>query len=233
MNRRVSWLALVLAGACAPIEGNGDVITETVSLESFLNLDNQSWMLVRLSAGPSAGSAVMRCDSNLLPLLELTVEEETLTLSSTTAQPINPSEPCTLDLVEGELISLRQGGSGQLSGDWLPSLAELTVDGQGSATFLSVESSSLRLTASGQGQVTLAGQVQSLNATLRVTAELSGAQLLSERATITHGSTRDLELTVSSSVEGELSSSGDARIYGLPDSRNVTSSGSGAVSYPP
>jgi hypothetical protein len=164
---------------------------------------------------------------------------------------LNPRRPLQVELVLPSLAELVVHGSGEstvngFSGDKF----ELQLHGSGNVTFngrykdLSAgahgtghlnlnagNSENVELEMVGSGQITSSGSCKTLNAELTGSGDLNAQHLASDKVSVNLKGSGTTNVFAKQSADLTLRGSGDIRVYGNPDSRNVSRTGSGEVSW--
>lgn len=245
--------------AFSSVEGNGVVAREQRSVGTVPGLSVGDAMVVDVRVGP-ATSLTVEAESNILPLIRSEVRGDTLSISSTSSyHSHNPvhiiyTVPRLTDLrqggaarvtvqdLNGQPLSVRQGGSGTLalSGQ----VASLEIDSSGSSRVQAdaLQTGSARLSLSGSahmdvgqvrgdyavvsvsgaGRLHMGGAVHTLTARSSGAGQLDLANLASMQGDLSTSDSGGITANVKEALIAETSGSGSIRVYGNPAQRNVS-----------
>jgi len=222
---------LMFLFACTIETGSGVSATETRELETFSAINNTTQVAVTWAAAEEQ-SAALTCDDNLLGVFRTTVDDGVLTLDTPNGVLAQPQVDCVLALEGDCLWGIDVSGSGDVSAG--PSgclLSSLESSGSGRITVSGAQSDALSVSLSGSGGAEVDGSVGEIELRVSGSGGLAGRDLLAADAAVRMSSSADVHLSVSASLEADLSGSGSLHVYGDPQSRSVEATGSGEVRY--
>ncbi|HEX8787373.1 MAG TPA: DUF2807 domain-containing protein [Telluria sp.] len=245
--------------AFSSVEGNGVIAREQRSVGTVPGLSVGDAMVVDVRVGP-ATSLTVEAESNILPLIRSEVRGDTLSISSTSSyHSHNPvhiiyTVPRLTDLrqggaarvtvqdLNGQPLSVHQGGSGTLA--LAGQVASLEIDSSGSsrvqADALQTGSARLSLSGSahmdvgqvrgdyavvsvsGSGRLHMGGAVHTLTARSSGAGQLDLANLASVQGDLSTSGSGGITANVKEALIAETSGSGSIRVYGNPAQRNVS-----------
>jgi hypothetical protein len=236
------------AGVASP--GSRLVASEKRTLgASIQEVDVSGPINLTLRQGPSA-SLEVRGEQRLLANVDTTVDGDTLHIGPRGIL-LRHRQPIEVTLVLPTLEHLNISGSGQhtVSGFSGDSIA-VNVDGNAGLRFngryREIDaglhgSGDMELTCGnaervsadlkGSGRMTLVGGARELHAEIAGSGELDARHLRAETADLaTHGAGSS-SLYTSKHVQVEMTGSGDVTVYGNPNNREISRTGSGSVSF--
>lgn len=228
---RAPWFLCVLVfAACIPgIAGSGHVVTESRSVQPWTKLDVQNGMSVTMSVGQS--QVTVRADDNLLGYIETYVDGDTLVVRE---RPHTVLYATVAEAIIANRVLERVDVSG---GSHLTAVAtpvdelRFTVSGGSHAALASIVASWMRLEASGGSHVTASGGVEELMLVDSGGSHVGAAGLTANTAHLGVSGGSHLDLTVTSSVGGDVSGGSHATIYGRPTNPNLTVTGGSTVTW--
>jgi hypothetical protein len=202
-----------------------------------------------LRQGPAA-SLEVRGEQRLLANVDTTVDGDTLHIGPRGIL-LRHRQPIEVTLVLPTLEHLNVSGSGQhtvsgFSGDRIA----VNVDGNaglrfngryrdidaglhGSGDMEVTGGNAERVMADlkGSGHMTLVGGARELHAEVAGSGELDARHLRAEAADLAHHGAGTSTLYASKRVQVEMTGSGNITVYGNPDNRDISRTGSGSVSF--
>ncbi len=222
MNKKFFFGLVVLvltALACSPLSivsispktvtGSGNVISETRSVSGFDSIDLQGSGSVTVSLG-SDESVLVEADDNIVPLIETTVQNGKLVISTKDNTNINTRTGIHITVAMKSLKSLTLSGSGEI---------------QTKGKF----GDSLSVMLPGSGSITVEGGVDSVNISLPGSGNIYCDQLLARSATVSLNGSGTISVYASESLDASLRGSGTIRYSGNPSQVNKSVTGSGNI----
>jgi len=203
----VLCVGLISLGSCNPnaIHGSGTAKTESRAVASFSKIDLAGSPDVEVTVGPAASVAVT-ADDNLLPIIETTVDGETLKIDS------NHSYSTSL----GVKVKIT-----------VPSLQGVSVSGSGNIHAAGLKNGELEASVTGSGDVTLSGVVERLRARIVGSGDLRAGELDAKNVRVAVTGSGDAAVRATEQLDASVTGSGNVRYSGNPTQvgRNVTGSG--------
>lgn len=182
-TRSIAFSLSCLSFLCAacfrhPMEGNGDAQIEERPLPSFTRIESHLSAPVTVRQGQTFWVQVI-ADSNIAPLIELSVRDGTLVIGS--RSDFVQATPVRVEIILPVLESVKQLGSGPLEVAGLEGHHDLDLSQTGSGRLrLSGDVGALAVRATGSGSVVLVGHAAQLNAGLLGSGSVDGAGLAVE-----------------------------------------------------
>lgn len=225
-----------LAGLCWPgagqalgfgsLKGSGTVQRELRGVKPFSALRLGGSMAAELRHG-ALPQVEVETDENLLPLIELRMEDTTLVVSE--KESMRPTRRRIVVHTPG-LDSLHLGGSAALRCDaWSAARLTLTCGGSASVKLQGLKLQTLFAELGGSSQVSAEGEVDELTAVLGGSAGLRAGRLQARRAALQAGGSSQSTLWVQQKLQAALSGSSGLRYHGQPTVLETSKSGSAFV----
>lgn len=204
--------AMLLASACG-IEGNGIPGEEQRELSTFQGLELSGGDIEVIASAthkPGQGRAqvIITGDENLLRHVRTRVHEGRLEVDSSDC--LDPSLPLVVKVAT-------------------PELRMVDISGSGKAEIRNIGAPSFEVDISGSGQVTLEGQVNTLNGDISGSGKIYARELEAERAMLDISGSGRAHVCAHELVRGDISGSGRVTYYCDPDKVERDISGSGKV----
>ena len=144
---------------------------------------------------------------------------------------INSSGDAKITGFSGDKLALQLHGSGNVTFNGRYHDLSAGSHGSGHLMLNSGNSENGDLEMVGSGQITSSGSCKELTAALTGSGDLDARHLASDKVTVNLQGSGTGQVFARRSAELTLKGSGDIRVYGNPDNRNVSRSGSGDVSW--
>ncbi|KQX01299.1 hypothetical protein ASC94_01230 [Massilia sp. Root418] len=154
-----------------------------------------------------------------------------LVLPSLSELEIHGSGDSTVNGFSGEKLSVQVHGPGNLNFNGRFKKVDAGVHGSGDLTLNTGASDVVTLEMVGSGQIRSSGSCKSLNAELTGSGDLDAQHLASDQVVVNLKGSGTTNVFARKSAELTLNGSGDIRVFGNPDNRNVSRTGSGEVSW--
>jgi hypothetical protein len=203
----VLCLGLVTIGDCNPnaIHGSGTSKTESRSVGSFSNINLTGSPDVEVEVGPDTSVAVT-ADDNILPVIETTVDGDTLNIGS--KQSYSSSHGVNVKIT-------------------VPALNGASVAGSGDIRVTGLKAESMEATITGSGDVTLKGAADRLRARITGSGDLRAGDLAAKDVHVSVTGSGDATVRATEQLDASVTGSGDVHYYGNPPQvrKNVTGSG--------
>lgn len=131
----------------------------------------------------------------------------------------------------GEQLALQLHGSGNVTFSGRYRALTAGAHGSGNLNLNAGSSENVELEMVGSGQITASGSCKTLNAELTGSGDLDARHLAAEKVTVNLKGSGTSQVFAKQSADLTLRGSGDIRVMGNPDQRNVSRTGSGDVSW--
>ena len=224
--------ASALLAACSPGHvGDGDAKTQERSVGPFSQVVNASPLDVELTADAGAEAKLtVTCDGNLHEFIETALDGDVLSIK--VGGRLKAKTRCVVEAAVPELSAVEVDGSGdlQVTGP-APKLSALATRGSGDLFAEQLSAPKIRASTSGSGSLKLGGTTDQVELSSSGSGDIEARALESRTAQASTSGSGAIELTVTETIEGQTSGSGDIVVYGDPSGRTVASSGSGEVIF--
>jgi hypothetical protein len=219
MNKRLFFSLIVLllpALACSfagvspsRVAGSGKVASETRQVSGFNSVELRGSADVSVTQG-DAEAVVVEADDNILPLIETTVQNGRLIIS--TKPDINFTTPNHVRVN----VTIK-------------SLQGLTLSGSGNVDVSSLAGQDLNIVLSGSGDITVSGAADRVDIRLPGSGNVICSGLKSRSANVTLAGSGNIAVYASESLDASLLGSGTIRYDGNPAQVSKRVSGSGTI----
>jgi hypothetical protein len=210
------------------INGQGEIVEETVSLDDFDGFVSGISADIYLTQGDHQ-EVVIKAQQNIIDNIDLDrIESGIWTIRY--HEMVRFSKPVKIYITIPTLTKAGVSGSGEITG-LTPftnlDLLKLSISGSGSMD-LDTESKEMDVTISGSGDLKMAGKTDNLYLKVSGSGGFHGMDLVTKSAELTISGSGNARLTVEDYLQVLVSGSGDVYYYGSPE-LNVHISGSGSV----
>ncbi|MGV7206489.1 head GIN domain-containing protein [Oxalobacteraceae bacterium A2-2] len=247
----VSYSMLRAYGSTSPASSAGRALGgETRSLEGEVTaIDLSGPINLNVTQGPTV-SLKVRGEQRSLGNLETVQDGDTLHIGAK-GMLLNPRHRLQVDLVlprlselsvhssgdtvvtgfTGDRMEVQLHGSGNVSFNGRYRELSASSHGSGNMTLNTGSSGSVALELVGSGRITTSGSCKDLTAELTGSGDLDARHLAAEQVNVELKGSGTTQVFAKRSADLTLRGSGDIRVFGNPDHRNVTRNGSGDVSW--
>lgn len=218
MNRKIlgSILALIMASmACSTISldlnrvvGSGRVISEARNVSDFTSIELAGSAEVNVQLGPKE-SVTVEADDNVVPLIETTVANGKLLISTKPGINLTTSNGVHVNVV-------------------MKSLNGITLSGSGKIFVTGMSGPELTIELPGSGNINVAGTVDHVGINLLGSGNIYCVTLRAVSADVKLDGSGNITLHATQSLNASLSGSGSIQYRGRPAqiTKNITGSGS-------
>jgi hypothetical protein len=154
-----------------------------------------------------------------------------LVLPSLEELVVNSSGDTKVSGFNGEHMDLQLHGSGNVMFNGRYRQMSASAHGSGNLNLNAGSTENVELAMVGSGQITASGSCKVLNAELTGSGDLNARHLAADTVTVNLKGSGTSHVFAKQSAELTLRGSGDIRVLGNPDQRNVSRTGSGEVSW--
>jgi hypothetical protein len=218
----------------AMVGGDGIETSWQPVTTAFSRVENHGQFPVVVTVDPTRADnfVVATCDLNLVYSLRSRVSGETLALDTPRAQTLLPKATCVVHVTLPELRSLRGSwtASTQADGD-LRALERVENTGTGLVSVAGLDSDVLEVFVAQDGSAQLSGRTSELRIDSSGAGSVESADLSAERVSVFSGSSEAISVRALEQVVVQASGSGDIEVRGDPPDRDVTQSGTGAITF--
>jgi hypothetical protein len=157
--------------------------------------------------------------------------EVTITLPALESLSVNGSGDHTVSGFAGDHLDVVLDGSGSMKFNGRYREIVAAVHGSGDLELTGGTSDTVDAAVVGTGRLTLVGASRALHAELRGSGDLDARHLRADEVDLLLHGSGDSAVYARKRLHAELAGSGAARVYGNPDERSVSRTGSGGVSF--
>lgn len=223
--------ALLLLSACNTnrVQGNGHIVSKTLTVKDFKNIDASSSFDIYLEQGPEYSLRV-EAEDNLIPHMDIRTKGDDLVISFKEGVSVNSRKGFKVYVTAPEFRILEASGAcnfttrNSIKGNKL----KLDISGAGTAK-LEVAVNKLEIDASGASEITLKGQATYLEVDGSGTTDLKAFRLQTQHSKIDLSGAGDAEVVAEQSLDVELSGAASVTYKGDPPQINKNISGAGSV----
>lgn len=191
------------------VTGSGNVISETRNVSGFDSVMLEGSGDVTISFGGSE-SVVVKADDNIVPLIETTVQNGRLVISTK-----NNTNITTRDGIHVAVT--------------VKSLKGVSLKGSGDIKVTDLTGSNVTVELPGSGNITVTGTADSVNISLAGSGNIYCDGLQARSATISLNGSGNINAYASENLQATLSGSGTIRYSGNPSQVNKSVTGSGMI----
>lgn len=195
--------------ACSVTTGSGNVVSESRNVSGFTKIDLTGAGEVTIDQNGTEALTI-EADDNLMPKVTSEVVDGTLRLGE-----------------RSNLISLTKPVKYRVS---VKDLTGLMISGSGTVTAAKITSSRLAVDINGSGRVTAGGTVENQDLMISGSGDYQAKDLQTKITTVKISGSGDAAVSVSDSLDIQMSGSGKLTYYGNPPQVTQQISGSGRVS---
>jgi len=235
-HRCRSWIAafvLVAATACGSsgsgtgrTRGSGHITTEQRAVGPFdgVELGGEGRLILSADGPPQLE---VQTDDNLLPLIESTVTDGRLVISTKRDVNIAPSNGVTYRVACDRLSEVQLSGSGQIevTGCQMDDLA-IHLDGSGEIRVMGLDATKVDAEIDGSGMVTTTGRSGAVSASVTGSGSFDGSELQALDGDVQIPGSGRIDVWVTQTLQADISGSGSISYRGDPAvTKDVSGSG--------
>jgi hypothetical protein len=217
-------------GGANAVVGSGKVVTETREVSGFTRVLVTGSGQAEITIGDS-DSLVIEAEDNILPLIESSVLNGTLTIGLQPNTSISTMRGIRYTITVQSLTDVETSGSTDITvtNTARTDAFSASTSGSGAIKLTDVQAKILTVQTSGSGNINAAGKVDKASIATSGSGNFNGGDLQCASATATTSGSGNVTLWVTGSLTARTSGSGNVRYYGQP-SVSRSESGSGRVS---
>jgi len=229
------FVVVIAVAACGPvgrrvIDGSGDVVEETIEVDSFSGVNLATIGSLFISLGDEE-ELLVEAEENLIPQFQAEVEEGILIIDTESNVSLRPTAPVNFYLTVTEIDSASLTGSGNID---LPDIDveqfSATISGSGNIEMGEISGTMLEIQIPGSGDLRIAGgSVEEQTVTISGSGIYEARSLMSEQADVSIAGSGSTTLHVTEELAVNITGSGTVRYRGTPSLDRMTISGSGSV----
>lgn len=228
----VTFIAIITVQAQAfseKIKGNGKVITEQITTESYDRISIGGSFRVELVSGKE-GDIIIKAESNLTKYIITEVKNGTLKVHWKRGVNITHKKTIYITIPFAEIDGVTLGGSGKVVSTDLIKTDDMHINLSGSGNInLKIDASNLKTQISGSGGIKLSGKSGTMDCSISGSGSFNSYELnVGDTTAIVSGS-GNIKVTVNGKLNAKISGSGNIRYQGNPTTEIIKVSGSGHV----
>jgi hypothetical protein len=205
----VLMATVMMLVACSVNTGSGNVVSESRNVSGFTKIDLSGSGEVTIDQNGTEALTI-QAEDNLMPKLTTEVVDGTLRLGEKSSLTINLTKPVKYQ------VSVKD-------------LSGLMISGSGTMTAAKITAPRLAVDISGSGKVTVGGSVENQDLVISGSGDYQAKDLQTKTTTAKIAGSGEASVTVSDSLDIEMSGSGKLTYYGSPPQVTQQISGSGRV----
>ena len=212
----------------AAVTGSGHEVDVARKVDAFTALRLDGSVDVHARQGATPGVSV-HADDNIAPLVETTVEGDTLVVRMRPGTSVRSSHDIVVDVVFTSLTAARQHGSGNLHIDSLSGPRfESTITGSGDLQIDAARLGAFALSIAGSGDAAIAGTADEARMGVAGSGDVDARKFAVKRVDVSISGSGDARVNATEALQARVAGSGDVRYSGHPRevSRHVAGSGS-------
>lgn len=157
--------------------------------------------------------------------------EVTVTLPALESLAVNGSGEHTVSGFAGDHLDVALDGSGSMRFNGRYRDITAALHGSGDLELTGGMSDTVDAAVVGTGRLTLVGATRQLHAEMRGSGDLDARHLRADDVDLSQRGSGASAVYAGKRLHADISGSGEARVFGNPDERSVSRSGSGSVSF--
>lgn len=214
------------------VKGNGVETSEKRQVGPYDAISVSHVIQATLVPG-AEGELLLEGEENLLEHIVAEVSGNRLTLKAEKGYQLQPSRGSAgirVRVPVTDLSALEVSGAAHITGNGTFTFADLEIDGSGAGEMnLEFRSANLEVEVSGACDITLGGSAETLEIRGSGASDLKAYGLQARSAGVRLSGSADVEISVSESLEAEVSGAGDLRYRGNPEKLQSRASGAGSI----
>ncbi len=208
--------------------GSGTVVEQTYDVSGFdrVTLAGSGNLFVAVG---STESLTVQAEDNLIPLLDVNVTGDELTIGFKPGANVNPTRPMNFYVTVTNLSSVHLLGSGNVQiGALNTNDLDIQIAGSGNTSIDQLTANRFTVEIPGSGSVSVAGSVNDQTVTILGSGNYNAANLKSANAVISIAGSADVTVDASDTLSVNIAGNGTVRYTGNPEVKK-TILGSGDI----
>ena len=213
------------------IQGNGVLSKETRQVSNYSSIASSGSFDVMIAFGES-NSIEVSGDENLIPYIETTVENGTLTIKSKNKVNLKAKNKLTIYVSLTRLTGISLSGSGEIIGDGNfknEGQTDFKLSGSGKIKLNFGQLHNVIVNISGSGNIRLAGSAFSLDTKISGSGNADCSEVICEDAIAHISGSGNIKLNANKSINANISGSGNISYKGAANEIKKQISGSGRL----
>ena len=221
---------LVFTGCLDILEGTGEVMSESRTLEAFEVIDSRSSADVTVHQTETAEQpkVVVKAQENLLPHIQTVIQGKRLVIDIEGS--IRTTEGITVEVYTPVITKLVHDGSGNMQTASRIRANSLKVINEGSGQMMvGFSGDELEVDNEGSGDLRVVGECRDAELTNEGSGDLEANELIANIADVVNEGSGNVYVHAIDELSIELSGSGDVEYEGDPQNLETSNSGSGKI----
>jgi len=216
---------ILFATACVS-RGSGEVVNEQRSVEDFNRVVISGYGEVVL-AQSATQSLRIEAEDNIIPLIQITVSDNTLFIEGQGLGKVVPTQPIIIHVNMNEIVGLESSGLSRIDATAIEAdHLELTTSVFGGIKIDALTAGQLVINMTEDSSMDIIGEVTAQELDISGNADYRAAKLQSQTAVVNVGGTGTATIWVEELLSGVVNGNGDILYYGSPETElEVISSG--------
>ena len=209
------------------LQGSGHEVAQTRPVGTFTSLRVEGPVDVHAHPG-AAGNVVVHAEDNLQPLIETTLEGQTLVVRIARHASFTTYRHMSVEVPFAQLTGLQIRGSGDVSiDDLVTPRFEASISGSGDLRVERASVGTLVTDIAGSGDMSFTGRADEARYQIAGSGDVHAATLTAKKVTVSISGSGDAEVNATESLDASVAGSGDIHYAGHPAqvSRRVRGSG--------
>lgn len=229
---RWMWVFAVLAAGCETVEGSGALGSEVRIVEPFEGVRVTANIDARVELGGDEYSAVLVCDDNLIPLIELDVFNNELELGVPTGTAIEPEGDCEAVITAPEVHAFTLFGTGDIvTKGTVRGVEVLSNSGSGKLQVFDIDASHIMIDLTATGDIKASGVAEQVDYFSSGSGDIKAKGLDAEDVWIRTTGSGDFTITATQSLDVTLEGTGGIKVFGDPEEIDERVTGTGDLKY--
>lgn len=207
------------------VDGDGNVITEQRSIDSFDKIDISGHFKVFINQG-NTEKLELEADNNLIDLIETETKSNTLYIKS--KKPIGDAESLKLYISVKNITEIDISGAVELNSKGTIEAENLEIDISGAADInIGVDVISLSMEMSGASETTLRGKAENFDIELSGASDLQAEKLKTKHTSVDISGAGNAKVFAKKTLKVEVSGAGSVKYKGNPKiTKDISGAGS-------
>jgi len=212
------------------VNGNGNIITKTRTIGSFKKIIVGGSFDVLLVDGKES-SVTIKSDENIIPYIVTEIKGNTLNVNFKKNTNIKTTKGITIIIPFEEISEVSLSGSGSITSEKTikTNSFSLNLSGSGNVKGLEINTSSLKSTITGSGNISLKGTTEKLISSISGSGNLNAYNLIVDELQSNTSGSGNLKTTVNTKINANIVGSGSIYYKGTAKYIDSNIVGSGDI----
>lgn len=210
------------------INGSGNVIERTFAFSGFKAIDIKSNLTVKLENGPYA--ITLRCDDNLLDLVQMEQHGEVLKIWNKKGQVFAPSRPIELVIRMPQLNGIQTFGQTTITSTTAFAGDQLDIRMVGASEMtLDVDYEKVEIDLNGAAKLELNGNAKYMNLNGTGAVQFNGESMHSDQVEVILTGASSATINAQTKLDAEANDASSIRYTGNPEKLKTKTSGASSI----